>query len=183
MSNEGWGNYSPEAAVEAAPAETPEAFAARRDGIIQTWRAAIEPKKQWENYEKECRANVVGICFPRPVKGTQRYELGGGYKLKLVHGVTYTLGNKDMVDPILNEKVSIESQVRGVLEQIAALGNEGPMLADRLVKWKPELNATEYEKLSDEFDVEAKAKALIDTILTSKPASPQLTLEEPKAPK
>jgi len=183
MSAEGWGAVASEVVVEPVAAETPEQFVARRDAAIAAWRAAVEPKKQWENYEKDCRAGVVGLCFPVKVKGTQRVELPGGYKLKLVHSVTYSLGNKDLVDPVLQEKVPIEAQIKGVLEQIAALGNEGPMLADRLVKWKPELSATEYEALNPEFDLEAKAKALIDTIVNTKPASPQLTLEEPKAPK
>lgn len=162
--------------------ETPEQLAARRAAVIKAWLDAVTPKKEWEAYEKLKRAEATALCFPNPVKGTQRFELGGGYKLKLVHGVTYSLGDKDMVDPTLNEKVSIETQVNGTLEAIRALGNEGPFLADRLVKWKPELSATEYEALATDGASEAQkeAKKLIDSILTIKPASPQLSYEEPK---
>ncbi len=78
-------------------------------------------------------------------------------------------------------KVPIESQVNGVIDAIEALEiGGGSLLANRLIKWKPELVASEYEKLNPEFELDIKAKALIDSILTIKPASPQLTLEEPK---
>lgn len=124
--------------------------------------------------EKELRATITGAFFPNPSKGTQRFDLGGGYKMKLVHGYRYELGNKDA-------ETSIEAQAQTLHQQIAALGNEGPFLADRLIKWKPELVAKEYEALDMANPTHAKAKELIEQILTVKDNSPQLTFEEPKA--
>lgn len=183
MDGEGWGQAPVEAHVEAAPAESEADFLARRDAEIMAWQAAKPVAAEAVERERELRARVTATLFPTPRKGTQRYDLGGGYKVKLVHGTTYNLGNKDMVDPATNEPIPIKKQVEDLQQAIAELGNEGPMLAERLIKWKPELSASEYEKLNVEFDIEAKAKALIDAILTTKPASPQLELEEPKPAK
>jgi hypothetical protein len=57
-------------------------------------------------------------------------------------------------------------------------------IAERIVKWKPDLSVSEYETLAaSENETDIKAKTLIDAILTVKPASPQLTFEPPKAAK
>lgn len=180
---EGWGNIAPEATAEAAPAETPEEFAARRDNAILTWRNNRQQLDFWKTEEANIRADVTAICFPNARKGTQRYDLGAGYKLKLVYGFNYTLGNKEMVDPSTNELIPVNKQVEDLEEAISQLGNEGPFLAERLIRWKPELVEKEYLALDPEIPAHAEAKALIDAILIVKPASPQLTLEEPKPPK
>ncbi len=180
----GWPVAATVQTVEPVAAPTPEEVAERKAAAAKAWLESIEPKKQWEAYEKLKRAEVTALFFPTPVKGTQRQPLASGGNLKLVHGLTYTLGDKELVDPTLGEKVPVETQVEGVLEAIEQLGNEGPFLAKRLVKWKPELSETEYKLLGDENASEAQkeAKKLIDSILTVKPASPQLAFEPPKAP-
>jgi hypothetical protein len=183
MTNEGWAGYNAEANAEAAPTETPQAFAARRDNEIMEWRGLKEQATFYVEQERLARAKVASTLFPNAHKGTQRYELGAGYKVKLQYGFTYTLGDKDLVDPATNAKVPIASQVEGIEDAIAALGNEGPMLADRLIRWKPELVESEYLKLNPEFEIEKQVKALIDSILTVKPKSPVLELEEPKPAK
>lgn len=184
MNNTGWGDYKPEAAVEAAPAETPEEFAARRDKEILAWNADKQQLGFYKAQEAASRAAVATTLFPTPRKGTQHYELGHGYKVTLVHGLTYTLGNKDMPDPLNpGETIKVEKQVEDLQEAIANLGNEGPFLAERLIKWKPELSETEYKALDADNPTHMQAKALIDAILTTKPASPQLTFVEPKPAK
>lgn len=154
-----------------------ETIEARRLRLVEEWRAAIAPKKEWEAYEKAKRSEVVAEFFATPILGTNRIALPNGEKLKLVYKLTYSLGDKDLVDPILQEKVPIDLQVKGTLDAISSLGGEGPLLAERLIKWKPELNEPEYKKLRAEVPIEAEAKKLIDSILTASPASPQLTLE------
>lgn len=187
MNNEGWpsmGHNNPplEVAVEtaSAPIETPEEFVARRDKEIQTWLDAKPVLETAKSAEAEARAIVTKTLFPEARKGTQRYNLNGGYKIKLVYGLTYTLGDKDKVDGE-GKKVSIESQVRAVEEKIAALGAEAELLLDRLIKWKPELSGSEYEKLDGDNPTQLAIRNLIDEVLTIKPASPQLSFEEPKA--
>ena len=154
--------------------ETPEALVARMKPTIENWLGLKANLAAVTLSEKEARATVSSAMFPSPVKGTQRFDLGGGYKLKLVHGYTYSLGIKDA-------ETSIEIQVQQLHAAIASLGNEGPFLADRLIRWKPELVASEYEKLDMSNPTHAKAKELIGDLLAVKDASPQLTFEEPKA--
>jgi len=181
MTTEGWGNVPAEVNAEVNAGESKEAFNARRDAELLEWRSLKEQAAFYTAQEKEARAKVTATLFPQATKGTQRYELGHGYKVKLVYGFTYTLGNKDLVDPATNEKIPVNKQVEELENAIAQLGNEGPFLADRLIKWKPELVEREYLALDKENPTHMEAKELIDAILTVKPASPQLTLEEPKA--
>lgn len=182
MNNAGWGDYNPEVQAVAGAAETPEAFTARRDAEILGWREDKQQLDFWKEREAASRITVSATLFPTPRKGTQRYELGAGYKVKLIHGLNYTLGDKDMVDPLRpGETIPVNRQVEDLQEAIAQVGNEGAFLADRIIKWRPELSATEYEALDPENPNHMRIKELIDAILTIKPASPQLTLEEPKA--
>lgn len=168
--------------VESVP-ETPEQLIRRRDAEIQQWlddKAALTTIK---DAEANSRFKLTGTCFPNPTKGTQRYALAGGYNLKLVHGWTYTLGDKTLTRDGL--PVSIYDQVVELETAIRNLGAEGNLLAERLINWKPELKVPEYEALARDTasEVEVEAKNLIDAMLTVKPASPQLAFEEPKPPK
>lgn len=180
MTSEGWG-APPVAEATAAPVETPEAFLARRNHEIECWLAGKTTLENAKEDERSWREKVVSTLFPNPHKGTQRYELSGGYKVKLVHGLTYSLGIKDMPNPdIEGAVIPINKQIEDLQQAIHETGNEGPVLAERLIKWKPELSATEYEKLNVEYPVEKQIKEMIDALLTVKPASPQLSFEEPK---
>lgn len=172
-----------EVEVQAGVELTPEQRAAQILEAADKWQAAKDTAKAWKDYEGQGRAYLAALAFPLPKKGTQRYALPDGRKIKLVFKWNYTLGNKDMPHPLdPQEKYPVERQVEDLQEAINQLGNEGPLLAERLIKWKPELNETEYEKLNPELDIEAKVKALVDAILTKKPASPTLDIEPAKEP-
>lgn len=175
-----WGVATTEA--EHVPvAETPEAFKRRLTEEVQTWTEAKEKLTEAKDKEMSARLTLTSTCFPTPKKGTQRYALDGGYNVKLAFGWNYSLGIKGKVSEQGTE-VSIYDQVVELEGQINALGPEGSLLVERLIKWKPELSATEYEKLArnEASEVEVQAKALIDEILTVSPKSPTLDLEEPK---
>lgn len=161
--------------------EEPEAYRARRNAEIQTWLSAKPALETAKQYEMDCRNKVTTTLFPTPKKGTQRYELGGGYKVKLQHTLTYSLGDKEKTtDDGL--PYSIEQQV---LDLEAAITEkypvEGPLLLKRLIKWKPEISGSEYEKLDKSNEIEAAVQTMISEHLTVKPGSPQLAFEEPKA--
>jgi len=169
-----WGN-EPEPVAEVVTTLEPPLDIAARDQAILAWTDAKTSLGSIKELEMMLRTNVSEMLFPDPKKGTQRYDLGAGYKIKLVHGWTYTLGDK-------TNQASIRDQVDKALDDIAALGDAGELIAASLVRWKPELSTTEYEKLSDAnaTDTQLKAKAIIDAILTVKAASPTLELETPK---
>jgi hypothetical protein len=165
-----------------AVAETQEQFYARRDAEIKGWleaKAALDASKA---AEAERRAQVTKTLFPTPKKGTQRYALNGGYNVKLVHGWNYTLGDKDKCDES-GLKIPVAQQIAELENRLAEIEGVGEMLAERLIRWKPELVATEYEKLnlSTASEGEIAAKTLIDDYLQVSEASPQLAFEEPKA--
>lgn len=170
------------AGVSEAP-ETKEQFIIRRDAEIKTWLDRRDALDSIKPQEMEARNKVSATLFPNPKKGTQRYQLNNGYAIKLVHGTTYTLGDKNKVidTPEGQIPVSIPEQVQEALHKIAALGVEGERLANELVKWKPELSEKVYLNLQLNDGIEAQAKTIIDEILTTKPSSPQLTFEVPKA--
>lgn len=161
--------------------EEPETWRLRRNAEIEHWLAAKPVLENAKTNEMDLRTKVLATLFPSPKKGTQRYELGGGFQVKLVYGLTYTLGNKEAVDA--EEKpIAIERQVRDLEDKvIAEHGDAGEQILKRLIKWKPELSGAEYEKLDEDVPLELAVRNAIAEILTVKPASPQLTFEEPKA--
>lgn len=169
---------------QVAVPESPEAFIRRRDDEIQQWLELKLEAVKFVEAENAARKTLTDTLFPNPIKGTQRYQLNAGYSVKLVHGWTLTLGDANKISD-QGTKISIEIQVQELEDKIKALGPEGELLVRRLIRWKPDLSATEYEKLAadEATETEAKAKELIDEILTVKPKAPALTFEEPKAPK
>lgn len=150
-----------------------------RDAAIQKWRWLKAQQEAAVKAEREARDVLSALLFPEPVKGTQRYALGQGYNVKLVWDLDYKLGNPDAVSD--GAKVPIVNQVVELEDSIAAVGNIGRQLAERLIIWKPELSVSEYKKLDPTFVEQAEIKALIDALLTTKPKAPQLSFEEPKA--
>ena len=147
--------------------------------LIQKWLNAKAAFVEAQSSERELRGQLTAALFPNPVKGTQRYALNAGHNIKLVQGFDYKLGNKDAISD--GRKIPIAEQVEELQRSIEAVGNEGPLMAERLIKWVPELVVPEYEKLNANYLADKAIKELIDTILTVKPASPQLTFEEPKS--
>lgn len=150
----------------------------RLSNLMPGWQSAKDELAAIKNEEMRLRKEVTEICFPNPKKGTQRFEFANGFKLKLVHGWAYKLGDKDKIGED-GVKIAVADQVDAVLDKIAELGAEGRLLAQRLVKWSPELVVSEYEALGNS-SVGLEAKALIDAILTVEPKSPTLDLEPPK---
>lgn len=139
----------------------------------------IEKLKAWERTkldlgaltmrERALRAEVVAELFPAPTIGTNNLDLGNGYTLKFVKGVNYSLDKGD-VDP----NTGLCNTDRA-LDNMRSTGNDGAFVADRLVKWKPELSISEYKKLSDTH------KKIIDKVITTSDASPELTIVVPPA--
>ena len=168
-----------EASQQAPQPQQPQVTIEQRNAKIRAWLASKITLQTAKDGELNLRTSVTQMLFPNPIKGTQRYELGDGYKVKLVYGYNYNLGNKDKLND-KNEKVPVNEQVESVMDAIEALGNEGAFLADRLIKTKYELSVSEYQKLDETNPTHKAIKALIDGILTVTPATPTLEFEEPK---
>ena len=139
---------------------------ANRDAKIIAWEAAVKALAAAKDAEAALRKEVLAEAFafdPEALReGTENFELGNGYKLKAVFKISRNLNNE-------NEAVD------KVLSKIEKTGPEGAFIAERLVKWKPELSVTEYKNLPDKF------RKLIDEVVTSKEATPALELVAPKS--
>ena len=139
---------------------------ANRDAKILAWEQAVKALAAAKDAEAALRKEVLAEAFafdPEALReGTENFELGNGYKLKAVFKISRNLNNE-------NEAVD------KVLSKIEKTGPEGVFIAERLVKWKPELSVSEYKKLPEKF------KKLFDEVVTSKEAMPSLELVAPKS--
>ena len=139
---------------------------ANRDAKILAWEQAVKALAAAKDTEAALRKEVLAEAFafdPEALReGTENFELGNGYKLKAVFKISRNLNNE-------NEAVD------KVLSKIEKTGPEGAFIAERLVKWKPELSVSEYKKLPEKF------KKLFDEVVTSKEAMPSLELVAPKS--
>ena len=161
--------------------EEPETFRTRRNAEIEGWLQCKKLAESAVETERTMRAKVTATLFPTPKKGTQRYELGDAYKIKLAHSFTYTIGDKDKEDAGGN-KISIEAQIRELEASVSSeMGELGVQILKRLIRWKPELSGSEYEKLDKTNQAELHVKQQIDKLLTIKSNTPQLVFEEPKS--
>lgn len=148
--------------------------------LIADWRDAKANADGYGKQEKEARVKLAQAFFPTPREGTQRHTFVNGYRLKLQYTLSYKLGNKDAVNES-GEKIPVAKQVEAALEAIEKLGNEGPMLADMLVKVEYKLDTAAYKALDLDMPTHRQARDIIDGILTiNPPGTPQLDLEEPE---
>lgn len=132
-----------------------------REQTLQAWLDAKNALDAAKATEMELRSKVIeGFNFdPKKAAGTEYADLANGWRLKAVKKQNYNL-DKDKTDAALSE--------------LEKSGSDGQFIADRLVKWKPDLSIAEYRKLN------ATHKAIIDRVLTVTPGSPSLELIEPK---
>jgi len=123
--------------------------------------------------ELKLRRFIVDKAFPQKTEGTNKLDLGNGYELKA--GVKYNYNCADY------------SVTRKGLEKIAALGNEGPFVAERLVSFKANFLLTEYRKLQDDAaqgsPFAKQVLAIIPEFLTITDATPTLEIKEPRKKK
>lgn len=141
-----------------------------KDKLLADWKAASTQLKILKADETALRAQVIEAFSTEtdPQKsGVENVDVGWGYTLKIEHKLDYKLDTSDKLNP--NDKVA------KVLLEIERGMPGGNIIADRLVKWKPEVSVTEYKLLSPEN------KTRIDKVLTIKPASKSVELVEPKS--
>ena len=146
-------------------------YLAERDRLLVDWqakKAALEVAK-----EAEMDARKLAVMFmhdPSKSGTTENVELGGGYKATMKVPVRYGfIQNADGK----TDKARIEK----ALSKIEKTGQAGELIAERLIKWTPELSLTEYKQLPDNF------KKIIDDVIVTSEGTPTLEIKEPKAKK
>lgn len=134
-----------------------EAFA-----LLREWDAAKKAAANAVSTEKELRARVLAhfsaYGSDELTSGVENVDIGGGFDLKMEHKLNYKL-DKDRLDDALN-----------AIEKL----DNGELLAERLVKFTPELAVGEYKKLP------AEAKTIIDRVITVSRASSSVSIAERK---
>lgn len=131
-----------------------------RDAAIMQWTKSVVELATAKKEEAALRDFVVKLAFPsHKDSGTENFELGKGYKLK----ATFKL----------NFKFPDIAKLNSVLDQFEAKGDAGKLLAERVVKWKPELSLTEYKQLPAEY------AALLTPVIETSPGTPSLELVIP----
>ncbi len=125
--------------------------------LIAEWNTADQQQKFWRQKELELRAALVTEKYTKD-KGTERFDLDAGWQLVIERGLDYKLENKN-------------GETADVLDEIPS------EIGALLVKWKPELSATNYNETTQEI------RDKFNAILTIKPASPTVKLVPPKASK
>lgn len=136
---------------------TPEQIA-----LLKRWDTASTELAKFKALEAELRAEVVKtFSAPEIRKGTENFDLDAGFTLKIVKKQSYKLDG---------------DKVNDVLDSIEKIGGpEGKLIADRLVKFKPELSITEYNQLPEKYS------ALVNSMVTISDASPTVEIVAPKA--
>lgn len=130
---------------------------------IAEWQDAKEAIAAATANERSLRNEIVELFSDikdPDYSGTENVETPAG-QIKIVHKLNYTLGNADLVEKALDD---IEKSQQG-----------GNVIAERLVNWKPEISVREYKLL------EPRQQAMIDKVLTIKPATKTIEFKPVKA--
>ena len=156
-----------------APSSSNPYDAMNEDQLLMEHKKLQDDLTSLKEKEMELRKYIVNRAFPKKEEGTNTKELGNGYELKAVVKFNYKLADNDVVEKTLAE--------------IAAVGNEGAFIADRLVGWTPTFYKTEYNKLQQDAEggneTARKILKLTERMLTITDAAPTLTIKEPKVKK
>ena len=144
-----------------------------QDQILMEWQRMKDAIEAAKETEMEMRKYIVTRAFPKPEEGMNTVDLGNGYQLKAAIKYNYNLADNETVE--------------AGLDKIAALGNQGAFIAERLVSWKPSFLLKEYRQLCEDKEKGSKfaeeTLAVINTFLTVTEAAPTVEIKAPKAKK
>lgn len=142
------------------------------DAVLKEWHKSVAALQAAKDYESRLRAVVVELNFPMLNEGTNRFTLPDGSAVKAAVSYRYDISNKD-------------AKAEKAIDDMTAISQQAGFIADRLIKWTPELSIKEYRLLnpdnpSAQTDEQKAILKLLAPILTITPGSPQVTLEAPK---
>jgi hypothetical protein len=133
---------------------------------LVTWFKLKAKLAKIKGEEAMLRSRIFKFYFPTPTEGSK------DNKVPLNDGTGAIL----QADHVINRTVD-EQQLEALKEAMFAEGSNLPQFdLTKLIKWKPELAKTEYNKLTTE------EKQIFDRCLVVKPGSPQLDIKIPKTP-
>lgn len=136
----------------------------KQQNLIQRWNDAKTELDSLKEKEAALRKEVLQEVYnftDELREGTENVDLPNKFKLKAQFSI--------------NRKIDCDGeQLQEVIDDILEYDG-GQFIVERLFKTKIELSTGEYKKLPDEI------QSIVDTVLTSRPSMPQLSLIAPKA--
>lgn len=150
---------------------TEEAYIAKRTELLVDWQAKQATLAAAKEAEMTARkAAVMFMHDPTKSGTTENVELGKGYKATMKVPVSYGFIKRD-------DGKTDKARIEKALSKIEKDGEAGELIAERLIKWTPELSLTEYKQLSDKY------KKIIDDVIVTNEGTPTLEIKDPKAKK
>lgn len=136
-----------------------------KDALLLAWKTAKQELAASVANERDLRDRVIAAFSTETNEmhsGVENVDLGfDRWILKITHKLDYKLADADAV--------------KAALAQIATSIEGGNIIADRLVKWKPEISVSEYKLLN------GGQRSAIDRVLTIKPATKSIELTQKSA--
>lgn len=132
--------------------------------LLEAWKTANDKARAAVMIERDLRLQVIEAFSTETnemASGIENIDIGYGFDLKIQHKLDYKLDNANDCEALDKALDAIETSMEG-----------GKIIAERLVKWKPELSVSEYKLLGNE------QRAMIDKVLTIKPASKSLEIKK-----
>lgn len=123
--------------------------------MLTSWYTVKQQLDTLKKQESELRKKVFEAAFSDPKEGTNTLKLPDGYALKAQHVVNRS------VDAASFKSLTLKLEEMGVD-------------TETLVKFKPELSKSAYNKLNDE------QLLLMNECVIARPGTPQLSITQPK---
>jgi len=139
-----------------------------RDYLLVKWDEAKKEVERAKVEEMDLRKQIVHFAFDATkLKGTERIPLHNGYELKSVKKLNYGF--------VHNAEGKLDkARIDNALTLIEKADPNGVLIAERLVKWQPDLSLTEYNLLA------APLKTIIDAVIITSEGAPTLDIVPPK---
>lgn len=138
---------------------------AQRNALLKAHQDSVNALNEAKALESKLRMEVLTSLFSYDENnlrsGTENIDLGDNWVCKAEFKTSHKLDNKD-------------NAVEYMLDKLESMGEEGKFLAERIVKFKPELSLTEYKTLPSEY------RAIVDTVVTTKNSLPTVSIVQRK---
>lgn len=140
-----------------------QATAVTADDLAE-WYKMKQKLNKLKGTEAMLRRRIADFFFPNPAEGSKENK----------HSLDDCTGAVLQLDHTINRNVD-QAELEALREAMFEDGSNLPQLKlDELVRWKPELNKSAYNKLTDD------ERKVFDRCLIVKPGMPQLDIKIPK---
>lgn len=137
--------------------EIQEKVKVEKQHLLAQWYDIAQQLKRFKDREMILRKELFAYYFPNPLPGTNRVDIGEGFKLEGVYKIDVKMDFKAF-DKLLSEQDEDFNLVH----------------KSDVVEYKPEFKETNFKKLNEE------QQDFIEQVLTRKPAAPALSIVKAK---